>query len=66
MTKRLSSHIETCLDTMRHCLDTCRHCLHTSRHCLDTLMIALENHLERKKIINILYNDLDRYVSVCN
>ena len=29
-------------------------------------MIALENGFERKKIIHILYNDLDKYVSVCN
>ena len=29
---------------------TSMHCLHTSRHCLETIMIALENGLERKKI----------------
>ena len=51
--------IETCLDASRYCVDT-------STHCLDTLMIALGNGLERKKIIYMLYNGLERNVSVCN
>ena len=61
----MSSH---CLDTSRHCLDMQTH-LDMSKHiinCLDTLMIALENGLERKKIIYFLYNGLERYLSVCN
>ena len=29
-------------------------------------MIALENGLERKKVIYILYNSLEMYVSICN
>ena len=29
-------------------------------------MIVLENGLEKKKIMYILYNGLERYVSVCN
>ena len=29
-------------------------------------MITLENDTERKKIIYILYNAFERYVSVCN
>ena len=57
--------IETCLDTSRHYVDISTHCLHTSWHCLDTLMISLENSLERKKIIWFLYNGLERYVSIC-
>ena len=58
----MSRHIETCLDTLRHCVDTSTHCVHTSRHCLDTFMIALENGLDRKKIMYILHIILESHV----
>ena len=64
----MSSH---CEDTSRHSLDMhkhpdmsrelltlSRHYPNTSTHCLDTFMTALENGLERKKMIHISYNDL--------
>ena len=65
-------------DMFRHCLDmqkhlnmprhinigkTCRYCLHSSTHCLDTLIILLENGLERKKM-DVSCNGLERYFSV--
>ena len=60
----MSSHcvntLRHCLDMTRHyldiktCLDTFIHYLHTSRHCLETLMIGLENCLERKKMLYII------------
>ena len=53
------------LGITRHCLDISTHCLHTSIHCLDDMiMIAIENGLERKEIIYILHNGLERYVSI--
>ena len=62
----LSSHIQICLDTSKHYVYSCMHCLHSSRQCLDTIMIELENGLERKKIIYISNNESERYVSVHN
>ena len=38
---------ETHLDNVEALLDS----LHTSRYCIDTLMIAVENGIERKEII---------------
>ena len=60
----LSRHTETCLATLRHFRSTSKHDIQTSRYCLDILMMALENGLERKKIV--LHNSLERYVSVYN
>ena len=56
----LSTHIYT---LSRHTfLDTFTHCLHTSRYCPETLMIALDNGLERRKMIKSLYHGLESYV----
>ena len=43
------------MHTSGHCLDMTRYCLHTPRHCLKTMMIALYNGLQRKKMI---HNDI--------
>ena len=62
----LYRHIETLSRHIETCLDTSAYCLHTSRQYLETLIIALENSLERKKIMCNSYNGLERYVSICN
>ena len=56
----LSRHREMFVQS-RHSVYTITHCQHTSRYGLDT-----HSGPQRKKMIYILYNGLERFVSECN